>query len=186
MTPADKLLSVQDFVTVRQRASAVSVAFDDDAVADYFEHQVDAGRKPKQFARIWLHTHPGDSPQPSGTDEETFERVFGGCDWAVMFILARAGQTYARLQFNTGPRGRVILPVVVDYETAFAGSHHDAWRAEYERNVQPETLIRQPAGGLAWDGDDLVDMSSNREAIDHSTFEFEGIDDPFDELEIWT
>ena len=77
ITAKDNLLLVEDFATVRQKVGVVSVSFDDEAVADFFERQVDLGRKPEQFARIWLHTHPGDSPQPSMVDEETFDRVFG-------------------------------------------------------------------------------------------------------------
>ena len=133
-----ELLIIDDFVTVKQATTCVSVVFDDTAVADYFERQVDLGHKPEQFARVWLHTHPGDCPYPSGTDEQTFDRVFRGCDWAVMFILARGGQTYCRLRFNTGPGGQVELPVEVDYSERFVGSDHDGWRAEYELNVQPE------------------------------------------------
>ena len=57
---------------------------DDEAVSVFFEDQVDLGRKPEQFFRLWCHTHPGDSPDPSSIDEETFARVFGRCDWAVM------------------------------------------------------------------------------------------------------
>ena len=41
VTAADDLLSIQDFQTVRQRVSSVSVSFDDEAVADFFEDQVD-------------------------------------------------------------------------------------------------------------------------------------------------
>ena len=58
---------------------------------------MEQGHHPEQFARLWIHTHPGSSPHPSGPDEDTFERVFGKCHWAVMFIMARTGQTYARL-----------------------------------------------------------------------------------------
>ena len=65
-------LYVEDFCTVKQKVSIVSVSFDDLAVADFFEDQVDAGRKPEQFGRIWLHTHPGNSPTPSLVDEDTF------------------------------------------------------------------------------------------------------------------
>ena len=61
------------------------------------------GLPPERFARIWVHTHPGKSPHPSITDEETFQRCFGNSDWAVMFILARGGQSYARLRLNAGP-----------------------------------------------------------------------------------
>ena len=39
------LLLVEDFATVRQKVSMASVSFDDDAVADFFESQVDAGRR---------------------------------------------------------------------------------------------------------------------------------------------
>ncbi|MHC4582511.1 MAG: hypothetical protein ACYS14_13730 [Planctomycetota bacterium] len=59
--PEDQLF-VREFVTVKQEVTAVSVKFDDSAVADLFDDQVDLGRKPEQFARIWLHSHPGDSP----------------------------------------------------------------------------------------------------------------------------
>jgi proteasome lid subunit RPN8/RPN11 len=137
----DDLLVVEDFITVRQKVTAVSVAFDDDAVADYFEAQVDAGRIPEQFGRIWMHTHPGNSPEPSGVDEATFSRVFGGCTWAIMFILARGGRTYCRLRFNVGPGGSIAIPTDVDYSQPFAGSDHAAWRAEYERNIHSEAII---------------------------------------------
>jgi proteasome lid subunit RPN8/RPN11 len=131
----EDLLLVEDFITVKQDVTIASVAFDDQAVADFFEDQVDAGRRPEQFGRIWLHTHPGNSPRPSGTDEETFRRVFGKCQWAVMFILAEKGKSYARLRFNTGPGGSVALPIEVDYGQAFAASDHDAWQAEYAANI---------------------------------------------------
>ena len=135
ITSAADLLKVEDFVTVKQEVTMASVSFDDQAVADFFEAQVDAGRKPEQFARIWLHTHPGDSPQPSCTDEETFARVFGACQWAVMFVLARGGKSYARLRFNVGPGGNVIIPVEVDFSMPFGSSQQEAWEAEYKANI---------------------------------------------------
>jgi hypothetical protein len=139
ITPTSDLLLVMDFVTVHQKAGTASIAFDDDAVADYFESQVDAGRRPEQFGRIWLHSHPGDSAQPSAVDEETFRRVFGRCEWAVMFVVSRSGKTHARLRFNAGPTAQVVIPVEVDYGCAFGPSDHDAWKAEYTSNVRTET-----------------------------------------------
>ncbi len=100
--PCDPFLVI-DFVTVRQHVGVASVQFDDDSVADFFDAQVDLGRQPVSFARLWMHTHPGQSAEPSGTDEDTFGRSFGSCDWSVMFILAKGGATYARLQFHIGP-----------------------------------------------------------------------------------
>jgi hypothetical protein len=139
LTSAEDLLLVEDFVTVRQSVSGVSVSFDDAAVADLFENQVDLGRRPEQFARLWCHTHPGNSPIPSLVDEETFHRVFGSCDWAIMFIVARGGKTYARLRFNVGPGGQILIPVAVDYRLAFAAADHPAWEAEYQAHIQTES-----------------------------------------------
>ncbi len=133
----DALLDVEDFVVVPQRTTAVSVVFDDRAVADFFEDQVLQGRRPEEFARIWIHTHPGRCPQPSATDEATFARVFGPCDWALMFILAQGGATSARLAWNVGPRGAIEIPIAVDYSRPFPGSDHAAWQAEYDRDVTP-------------------------------------------------
>ena len=148
VTATSDPLLITDFVTVRQRVTSVSVEFDDQAVADYFDAQVDRGLRPDQFARIWLHTHPGGSAQPSLTDEQTFSRVFGPCDWACMFILAMTGKTYARLRFNAGPGGEIAIPVGVDFTAPFPGSDHLAWEAEYQAHI-----LRQPPGvDLDWLG----------------------------------
>jgi proteasome lid subunit RPN8/RPN11 len=104
VTAEEDPLYVQDILTVRQQTTVVTVEFEDTAVADHFDRSVDAGLRPDRFARIWWHTHPGSSAQPSSTDEETFARVFGGCDWSIMFIVSRSGLTYARLGFNVSVR----------------------------------------------------------------------------------
>ena len=145
VSAADDLLLVEDVCLIQQQCSPVTVKFDDDAVADYFDRQVDQGLAPERFARIWIHTHPGSSPHPSSTDEETFARCFGSADWAVMFILARGGQTYARLRFNAGPSGSLILPVEIDYSQPFPASDWAAWDAEYAESVLPEPVVCHPA-----------------------------------------
>src|SRR4051812_22435009 len=66
---ADDLLFVTDVALVKQTCSWVTVEFEDESVADFFEDQVDAGRRPEEFARLWMHSHPGNSAEPSGTDE---------------------------------------------------------------------------------------------------------------------
>ena len=142
ITEPDDLLYVTDFITIKQDAAVASISLDDDAVADFFETQVDVGRKPEEFFRIWLHTHPGDSPNPSGTDEETFARVFGRCDWAVMFILAQDGKTYSRLRFNVGPGGQMLIPVYVDYKQSFGPSNKEEWEAEYKANIKAHSWSR--------------------------------------------
>jgi hypothetical protein len=175
ITAKDDLLLVEDFVTVQQKVSVASVSFDDEAVADFFEGQVDAGRRPEQFGRIWLHTHPGDSPQPSMVDEETFGRVFGRCEWAVMFVLARGGKSYARLRFNVGPGGEAVIPIEVDYCREFGPSDHEAWKAEYQSNIKPgswtwslgETYGASPREGTyVSQADDWLDTFEEMDAED--------------------
>ncbi len=135
ITDPNDLLYVKDFVTIKQDTTIVTISLDDEAIADFFEDQVDIGRKPEQFFRIWCHTHPGESPVPSETDEETFRRVFGNCDWALMFVLAQGGKTYARLRFNVGPGGQIMILVQIDYLSPFGPSNQNDWEKEYQKNI---------------------------------------------------
>ncbi len=149
ISTANDPLLVENIQLVRQFCTFATVRFDDESVADFFDQQVDAGRRPDQFARLWVHTHPGNCPQPSGTDEETFARVFGRSDWAVMFILAKGGATYARLRFSVGPGADIELNVNLDFTRPFGGCDHEAWQTEYDLNVselvpQPLTVTRNP------------------------------------------
>jgi hypothetical protein len=151
-------LYVDDFVTVRQLASLASVEFDDAAVADFFDGCVDGGLKPERFGRIWCHTHPGESPSPSSTDEMTFSRVFGHCDWALMFIVSRTHRTYARLAFRAGPGGQVLLAAEVDWSAwprwvlenpGLWEQQLLEWAAEYEQNVYPAMALKLAGSGTA-------------------------------------
>jgi proteasome lid subunit RPN8/RPN11 len=135
ITEADDLLLVKEFIIIKQQVTPVSFIFDDQAIGDFFEEQVDLGRKPEQFARIWLHSHPGNFPEPSSMDEKTFERVFGSCNWSIMFIVARSSNTYARLRFNTGPGGELNIPVCVDYSRQFEAANFELWKEQYKANV---------------------------------------------------
>ncbi len=194
ITSTDDLLLIEEFITVKQSVSCVSVSFDDEAVADFFEAQVDAERKPEQFARIWLHTHPGNSPYPSGMDEETFSRVFGHCQWAVMFVLAKEGKTYARLRFNVGPGGQAVIPVEIDFQQRFSASNHDAWLLEYKANVQPEPRNFPPVDPNQSDHVDWDDSPSLDPTVDQDERELlartqhmspDELDDLFNTNEVW-
>lgn len=153
--PGDLLL-VEDVRLVLQACTAVTVRFNDESVADFFDDQVDSERTPETFARIWIHTHPGPSPNPSATDEETFARCFGSADWAVMFILARGGDTYARLRYCQGPGGEYVLPVKIDFTHGFPGSDEPAWADEYRQNV----FVESPTPRYASQFDGWADLPS--------------------------
>jgi len=89
-------------------------------------------------SRLKIHGIVSNPNLSSQTDEETFDRVFGRSDWAVMFILARTGQTYARLKFNVGPTAEFEIPVKRDYSQTFAGCDPELWEDEYLDHVHPQ------------------------------------------------
>jgi hypothetical protein len=159
------LLYVEDFVTVRQQATPVTVRFEDEAVADFFDRMVDRSLHVEQFSRLWMHTHPASSVTPSNTDEDTFARCFGRCDWAVMFILGRTGLTYARLAFAAGPGAQLDVPAAVDWaawpdwleaEPGLLARELASWHEEYAANVCPPP-DRSPSLALALVGEDTTE-----------------------------
>jgi hypothetical protein len=141
ISAASNLLLVEDFCLVKQCCSVATVRFDDESVADFFDEQVDQGLAPERFGRVWVHTHPGSSPLPSVTDEETFARCFGGTDWSLMLILACGGKTYARLRFGVGPKASLILPIEIDFGAAGPPMDHATWEQEYRDNVSLEAIL---------------------------------------------
>lgn len=159
-------LYVEDILVVSQQATAVTVAFDDVAIADLFDRMTDQEVTPDRYARIWLHSHPGASATPSNVDEATFARVFGGCDWSIMGILSRTSATYARLQFNAGPGGSLEIPVTVDWASWPGLTSLDfwmnLWHQEYEYLVKPmklefpDLLFEEPSHLVTTLHDDLT------------------------------
>jgi hypothetical protein len=178
------LLYMEDFVTLKQEVSEITVKFRDDAVADHFDACLDCGITPARCGRLWVHTHPFDSALPSSTDEETFARSFGACDWAIMLILARGSQTYCRLAFAAGPKAQMEIPVRVDWSAwpdclgkgKFSmDACYAQWRQEFDANIQfspplPHSDAMDQSDGnlveLPWLDDPWL-----REPPDHPFFE---------------
>jgi hypothetical protein len=69
--------------------------------------------------------------------------VFGSSEWALMFILAKGGQTYSRLRFNVGPGGEQLLKTEIDFGCLFGGSDLGDWTQEYEANASVAPLDRK-------------------------------------------
>ncbi len=171
ITNADDLLFIKDFVLIEQHCTEVTVEFEDSAVADFFDGQIDLRRKPDQFARIWIHTHPGDSPRPSSVDVETFERVFGNCDWAVMFIIAQGGKTYAELYWRHGGPASLRMDVDIDYSEPFLSSDHETWSGEYDNCVNDRSALYSSVES-EWE-DWLIENQENPDLIVDPFYELE-------------
>lgn len=171
------LFLIEDVRLIRQKCTALTVAFEDEAVADFFDEQIDAGRQPERIGRVWVHTHPEDCAEPSSTDEETFDRAFSGSNWTVMFILARGGETYARLKFDYGPGAELRVPVAIDWDAPFPASDHDAWVAEYECCVRP--IAPSPIrSSNQLSPEDKAFLEANPDLLEEFGFPFLDYDDP--------
>lgn len=134
---AKKPLYLHDLTVPRQTCTAFTIDFDQEHSSELFEELYGQGFEPVQCQRVWVHTHPGYSAEPSSTDERTFAESFSRVDWGVMFILAEGGQTYCRLKVNSPFRQESLLPMRVDW---------DAWSKEaLEMSVE---LARTWAGNL--------------------------------------
>lgn len=149
-SPEDLLL-IRDVMMIKQECTSVFCELDGESMADYIDGSLANGVSPNYCARIWIHTHPGNSPEPSPTDEDTFQDIFGAYPWSVMAIIARGGNTYARLQFgkkqpiNEKLKDSIVyddsieLDMYCDWSEEFEGSDHEGWVWEYENNVTEKT-----------------------------------------------
>lgn len=146
---ADNPLFIEDVMMVKQVCSSVTVEFDEDAVNAYVEDMAELGYTMDQCFRVWIHTHPGSSPSPSGVDEATFAKCFGAPAWSVMFIIAKGGDTYCRLKYTAGPGYAMTLPVEVTTDCAFPGVNYDEWIAEYEDCCSREVWTPSPSKGVS-------------------------------------
>jgi len=61
-----------------------------------------------------------------------------------MFIVAQNNRTYAKLSFNVGPGGHILIPVEIDYSRDFSPSDRCAWGAEYKKNVEADDWFIEP------------------------------------------
>jgi len=144
ITPIKDSLFIEDFRLIKQKSSSITCYFDDIGVADHFDNCDDEGLEPCQYARIWIHTHPGSSPCPSKKDEETFKKKFNKCDFKVMFILAKGGNTYCRirLELKNGLFIEKELNMAIDCSGDFDKPERDKWSKEYEQNVTTDDPYR--------------------------------------------
>lgn len=111
-------LYVEDLYVPKQSCTAVSTRFDSEDLLDLQERLgIGQGLSCSRFLRVWIHTHPGHSAQPSGKDEETFAQQFADASWALMFILARDGQTYCRIRIGWPPDPVSVIEVPFDWTT---------------------------------------------------------------------
>jgi proteasome lid subunit RPN8/RPN11 len=108
---------VLDILIPEQKVSIASVDFDDDDRAVCAAKMYKDGLAAEQFDRIWIHTHPGNSPRPSGLDNETFDKVFDRQTHCCMFIIAMDSSCSCKVKVNTDHVSMTDeIPVRVNWE----------------------------------------------------------------------
>lgn len=138
-------LLIRDIRMVKQKAYSAFVEMTSEGVSEYVNSMIEEGIDNfNQFFRVWIHTHPMESPIPSGQDHETFNETFCNQTWSVMFILGNTGKTFASIQCRPDRSNNSVLfaptpiPVYMDISdpNGLIGSSEEAWKEEYEKNVQ--------------------------------------------------
>lgn len=110
ITSPDDPLLVIDLAFPKQKVSATEVDFDEDDVSRIVTEYAMKGHPADQITNIWIHTHPGSSAKPSGTDEKTFANSYSSQPLAVMFILAKGGETFTRIRTTIKGVGMFMEP----------------------------------------------------------------------------
>lgn len=157
-----------DLIIPPQECSSAYTEFDDGAISDLLEAMADLGYSPDRWSRVWLHTHPGASASPSGTDENTFRDDFLA-EFACMIILARGGELYCRQRFQlkNGMKFAAKTDCKVDWGAPFQASNHALWQKQIDANVKKKSYSR-PATQIGFVGGNGVTNNPHR-----SPFEWE-------------
>jgi len=143
VTAVDDPLYMEEFHTIKQECTGSSVDIDDEDIGRYFDEQVNRGKQPKDFARIWIHTHPDGVTQPSGVDTNTQESGLGGASWTIMMVVVGEG-AIARIRVipfgNYATEGEI--PVRIDWtERPFGGSDFEGWGREFDKNIKRKAIV---------------------------------------------
>lgn len=152
ISKVDNPLYVEDFVTIKQECTAATTDMDEEALDKYLEEMEEVRGLPiSSFYRIWIHTHPNMSPNPSGTDEENFSTMFKSCTWALMVIVGKDEEVYARLRLNRVDvvgKLEMELDAEVDWVSLYTDLHEE-WTQELKRNVT-KNVWQSPVNNNWW------------------------------------
>ena len=136
---------------------------DETATANYYEDQIVKGKPP----RIWIHTHPGDSAEPSMVDESQLSQYFATSNYIIMFILAHNGEVYCRLRVQHHKNDQHIfadqlLRVSVDW-TSVKKINPEVWEREFKRNIKEEDIFEDQEDVEDEEEDDIKNYARNIE-----------------------
>lgn len=143
ITDPDDPLLIIDFHLVKQTCTSVTTEMEE--LDQYLIDRINEGHTPKDCFRVWIHTHPGSSPNPSGTDIATLEELLGRHQWFVMLILAQEGLNWhGEIGYSVGPEmERYIVDIGLDWDYPI-DEIVDFEELEAEYNAKVKTKKSQP------------------------------------------
>jgi len=98
----DDIHRVVDVLCVPQECTGGNTEFLEKEYTDWREARMfDDKMDPITFSRIWIHTHPGESPNPSNVDEDNFKKIKEDADFACMYIVAKKNKDYCRTMYDS-------------------------------------------------------------------------------------
>lgn len=148
---ADDPLKIERLWVPKQECTPAFCETDEGEFNELLEWAFDNSVAPNRVGRVWFHTHPGSSATPSGTDENTFLKEFGKCDFAVMAILARGGQTSCRLRLMAAGGVSLEIPIEVCWNEMskelgeLVKEASTEWESEYAARVREDRSYYNPA-----------------------------------------
>jgi len=152
---------IVDFIMPEQECTGATTEMTSKGIVDLFDKLSGPakfggmGISPGRYGRVWIHTHPGFSSEPSGTDWATFREVFGDKDWAIMFIMGKGKEATCILRIEQVAGGHFRIPWEVDWDYEFPGSNFEAWDKEYDDKVTAHTYVTRSwygGGGSLYGG----------------------------------
>ncbi len=150
-TSTDDPLLVTDIRLIQQKCTSVDFDFDTNDMIEDVEQTLDDGLCPWMTHNILCHSHPGNDPSPSPTDEKNFQKAFSHPHWSIMFIIAKNNTAYCRLKINIGPGVEKQLKVEVDFSQEFQASDHLKWDKEYKDKVMKKVFRMTGKEGIKAD-----------------------------------
>ncbi len=144
-------LWVCDVYVPEQEVSSATTDFKDGACLKYLTTYAKQGYAPYQLGRVWIHTHPGNSTEPSGKDRHTFKTLIGqsaiGC--MVIFGQNHTAQAWLLLTNPEQLQGQFELkiPVEIDWHCSYAGFNYESYIKTLEDAIEEKKFVQ-----LGWQG----------------------------------
>lgn len=153
----DDLMQVTDLVLVKQKVSSVRVEFNMEHVAETMHTFADKyGVTPDQWLRVWVHTHPFDSCEPSSVDETTWDNLFDTKSSGVMVIVSETDRIYARAVVRADgvalvKRLKVVKPLPRKWGRLCTDDNVKKWEEEYDELVSEDSGWRGYRTPFKWE-----------------------------------